>query len=109
MANHPSIEMITDAEFNKKTKAGLWLVDFFADWCGPCRMLSPVLEDVASQMQGKVNFVKLDIDANQKTAALYEVTSIPTIVLIKEGKEVGRIVGLRDAAKIKEFISPHLA
>ena len=108
MAESELVNVVSDEEFASKTKTGLWLADFYADWCGPCRMLAPVIDEVAGELQGKVGFIKVDVDASQKTASQFEVTSVPTIVLIKDGKEVGRLVGLRDAEKIKEFIQPHM-
>lgn len=100
-----SITYFDDNNFNEKIKAGLTLVDFYADWCGPCRMLTPVLEQVAKDMQGKVVVAKLDIDKNQKVAGGYQVTSVPTMILFKDGKEAGRLVGLRDVEGVKKFIA----
>ena len=71
----------------------------------PCRMLSPVLEKVAVELKGKAQFGKVDIDESQKVASLFQVTSVPTLILFKDGREVGRLIGLRDAETIKEFIS----
>ncbi|MCB1117336.1 MAG: thioredoxin [Chlamydiia bacterium] len=98
------MDQFTDENFEEKIKQGVTLIDFYADWCGPCRMLTPVLEEVASEMQGKANFAKLDIDQNQKVAGQYQVTSVPTLILFKDGKEVNRLVGLRDAEAIKHFV-----
>lgn len=109
MAESELIHPVTDEEFSSKTASGLWLVDFFADWCGPCRMIAPVLEQIAMEMQGKLHVIKVDVEKCQKTTAQFGITSMPTLVLIKDGAEVGRIVGLRDAEKLKEFISPHLS
>ncbi len=67
-------------------------------------MLAPVLEEVAANLEGQASIAKLDIDAYQEIAAEYQITSVPTIILFKDGKEAGRIVGLRDAAQLKEFI-----
>lgn len=99
-----SFTHLTEDNFNNGVSHGLTLVDFYADWCGPCRMLTPVLEEVAKDVAGKAKIAKIDIDKAQKTASTYQVTSIPTLILFKDGKEVGRLVGLRDRETIKEFI-----
>lgn len=70
------------------------LVDFYADWCGPCKMMAPIIEEVGKQIQGKVG--KVNVDKNQDLAMKYNIISIPTIIIFKEGKEVKRFVGLRD-------------
>ncbi|MGE5195763.1 MAG: thioredoxin [Anaerolineae bacterium] len=103
MAN-ANIKTLTQTNFEEEIKKGTTLVDFSADWCGPCRMLAPVLEKVAQEVSGKVVIAKLDIDQAQTVASLFQVTSVPTLILFKDGKEAGRLVGLRDAATIKEFI-----
>ncbi len=95
---------LTEGTFHQEIQHGLFLVDFYADWCGPCRMLTPVLEKVSQEVAGKATIAKLDIDQAQEIASSYQVTSVPTLILFKDGKEVGRLVGLRDAGTIKEFI-----
>ena len=99
------MDEFTDDNFEDKIKSGVVLVDFFADWCGPCRMLTPVIESVAEEMAGKASFGKLDIDQNQKVAGQYQVTSVPTLILYKDGKEVNRLVGLRDSEAITSFVN----
>ncbi|MGD9345899.1 MAG: thioredoxin [Candidatus Aminicenantes bacterium] len=69
------------------------VVDFWAPWCGPCRMVAPVLEDVSQKMNGKIKFVKLNTDENQKTAMDYQIMAIPSLLIFKKGQEVDRIVG----------------
>ncbi len=103
------IKKLSEENFHKEVGQGLTLVDFFADWCGPCRMLAPVLDRVAKDVEGKANIAKLDIDNAQKIAAQFQVTSVPTLILFKEGKEVGRLVGLNDQAAIKSFILNEVA
>ena len=102
---HNHMKHFTDDSFENDVKDGVTLVDFYADWCGPCRMLTPVLEEVAGELGDSVSFGKVDIDKNQRVAGSYQVTSVPTIILFKEGKEAGRLVGLRDAQGIKDFIN----
>lgn len=99
-----SIKHLTDSSFEKEIKEGVTLVDFYADWCGPCRMLTPVLEKVAKEVRGKASIAKLDVDSAQRVASTFQVTSIPTLILFQNGKEVGRIVGLKDAETLKEFV-----
>ena len=98
------IKKFSEESFAKDIASGVTLVDFYADWCGPCRMLTPVLEKVAKDVKGKAVVAKLDIDHAQKVSSLYQVTSVPTLILFKDGKEAGRLVGLRDADAIKDFI-----
>jgi len=99
---------LDDKNFTKLIANGLILVDFFADWCGPCRMMTPVINTLADEMKGKVSFAKLDIDASQKTTQQFQVTSIPTLILFKNGQEVERVVGLRDPDSLKKMIEAHL-
>lgn len=99
-----NIKKITEEEFSATIAKGIVLVDFYADWCGPCRMLAPVLEHVGKEVEGKAIIVKIDIDQASQVTDSYKVTSIPTLILFKEGKEVNRIVGLRDADYIADFI-----
>lgn len=104
MASQEEIKHFSEETFHQEIQHGVVLVDFYADWCGPCRMMTPVLEKVAKEVKGKAVLGKLDIDKAQKVAAHFQVTSIPTLILYKEGKEVGRLVGLRDGDAIKQFI-----
>jgi len=81
------------------------LVDFWAQWCGPCKMLAPVLEKVAANLEGKVDIVKIDVDENPIVASTYDISSIPTLILFKDGKPVGKIVGFRPAEQIEAAIN----
>ena len=98
------IVKITEETFEKDVQNGLTLVDFYADWCGPCRMLTPVLEKLAQDVKGQARIGKIDVDAAQRIASSYQVTSIPTLILFNNGKEVGRVVGIRDGETLKQFI-----
>ena len=76
------------------------LVDFYADWCGPCKMLAPVIEEIANELQGKVKVGKVNVDENQDLAMEYNVMSIPTMIIFKKGKEEKRLVGLRSKSEL---------
>jgi len=84
------------------------LVDFYADWCGPCRAVGPVLEDVARELDGQLKVAKLDADANDELMQKYGVFSIPTLILFRGGKEVKRLVGALSKPKLLQEIEPHL-
>lgn len=99
-----SIKQLNEGNFSKEIEKGITLVDFFAEWCGPCKMLGPILEEVSDEMKDEANFGKIDIEKEVKLATQFQVTSVPTIVLFKDGQEVDRIVGLKDAKALKEFI-----
>src|SRR4051812_6930066 len=94
------IKVLSEENFKEGISEGVHLVDFYADWCGPCRMLAPVLETVAAEVAGQASIAKLDIDSAQNTASQYNVNSIPTLILFKNGKEVNRLVGLHNATAI---------
>ncbi len=96
---------------NDVLEAGLpVLVDFYADWCPPCRMMTPAVEQLATELDGKVSIGKLDVDANQEIAIRYGVSGIPTLGLFRDGKMIDRMVGYPGgAAPIREWINKHIA
>ena len=90
-----NIIAVTDANFEAEVEKhdGLAIVDFWATWCGPCRMIAPILEQLSTEYEGKVKVTKLDVDANIKTGSRFNVRSIPTLLFFKDGKVVDQIVG----------------
>src|SRR5690625_3272992 len=97
----------TDETFAGKTADGLVLVDFWAPWCGPCKMIAPVLEELDSEMSEKVKIVKLNVDDNQETAGKYGVMSIPTLLLMKDGNVVDQVVGFQPKEALAELVDKH--
>lgn len=83
------------------------LVDFFAEWCGPCKMMSPILKEVKTVLGEKVSIIKIDVDKNQSLAARYQVRGVPTLVLFKDGKQVWRQSGLIQKEELLSIISNH--
>ena len=89
---------VSSAEFKKEVLESEIpvLVDFYADWCGPCKMMSPIIEEIAENLNGKVKIAKINVDEEADLAIEYEVSSIPTFLLIKNGQVVTNIIGMRD-------------
>lgn len=95
VADSELIEHLTAQNFAHKTKKGVVLVDFWADWCMPCKMMAPILNEVAEATDGTATIYKLNVDEQQQVAAQYGIRSIPTMILFKDGKEVERIIGVK--------------
>jgi len=99
-----NIKHLNDENFDSEISNGVTLVDFYADWCGPCKMIAPIIEELADEMAGKASIAKLDIESSQNVTAKYQVTSIPTLIIFKEGEEKERIVGVRDKEALKSLV-----
>lgn len=116
-ANAPAEEPIASAAFKiqdnkdfndrvKNSKVPV-IIDFFATWCNPCRMLTPRLESVIAEKQGKILLAKVDIDENTDLALDYEVGSVPVLIAMKDGKVLERVVGLQDTDKLRQFVDKY--
>ena len=103
MADHKLY--LNDDNFQQEVSTGVTLVDFYADWCGPCRMMEPIIEELSTEMEGKAKIAKLDIETSQKTTSNFNVTSIPTIIIFKDGQEVERVVGVKDLDALKGILT----
>lgn len=103
-----AITHATDANFAAEISEGVVLVDFWAPWCGPCKMIAPVLEELDGELDGKAKIVKVDVDDNQETASQYGIMSIPTLVVFKDGQQVDKTVGFQSKEQLAELLNKHM-
>ncbi|MCH6267771.1 thioredoxin [Neobacillus citreus] len=103
-----AIAHVTDQNFTAETGSGLVLVDFWAPWCGPCKMIAPVLEELDAEMGDKVKITKLDVDENPQTASNFGVMSIPTLLVLKNGEVVDKTVGFQPKEALAGLLQKHL-
>ncbi|HET9444574.1 MAG TPA: thioredoxin [Acidimicrobiales bacterium] len=105
-----NITTLTDETFNEEVKGSTEpiLVDFWAEWCGPCRLITPILEDLATEQEGKLRIAKLNVDDAPETARQFGILSIPTLLLFKDGEEQRRIVGARGKNQLLQELSAFL-
>jgi thioredoxin 1 len=103
--DHAKILKLNDSNFNQQIASGIVLVDFWAEWCMPCKMMAPILNEVANEIPAGVKVCKLNVDQAKQTAAKYNVRSIPTMIIFKNGKEVKRLVGVKQKGFILNQIT----
>ena len=105
-----TVVTLTDENFDEEVTSSEKpvLVDYWATWCGPCKMVGPLVEEIASEYSGKLKVGKLDVDNNQASAAQQNVMSIPTLLIFKEGQVVAQQVGALSKTQLAEFVEPHI-
>lgn len=105
-----NIIYLSDSDFQESISNSTLpiLVDFWAEWCGPCKMIAPELEKLANELEGKVQVAKMNVDENRSTPGQFQVMSIPTLILFKDGKEVERVIGFRKKDELLKMINRHL-
>jgi thioredoxin 1 len=109
MADSPNIKHVTDADFDTTINGGKPVfVDFWAPWCGPCRLIGPIVEELAPNYDGKAVIAKMNVDDNPNIAQRLGVTSIPTLMMFKDGKLVDRAVGAMPKGQIESFINRNI-
>lgn len=99
------VKELTDATFEQETSSGVSLTDFWAEWCGPCKMQSPIIEELAEESDGSVSYYKLDVDANQEVPRQFGIMSIPTLLIKKDGEVVDTLIGYHSKEQIEEILS----
>lgn len=104
-----TLKYLTDDDFEATIAKGVSLIDFYADWCGPCRMLNPIIAELADEYKGRATIAKLDVDKAQNAAKKFNVASIPTVILFINGEEAKRVVGVRDKQTFKTMLDASFA
>lgn len=99
-----NIRHLTDETFDAEIAQGSTLVDFHAEWCGPCKMMNPIIEALAMETAGSLRVCKVDVDHAQRVAARFDITSVPTLILFENGKEKKRMIGLQDLKSLKSQV-----
>ena len=102
------VAAVTDATFTEETKDGLVLIDFWATWCPPCQMQSPVLEELSDELEGKVIIGKVDVDEEKALAAKYQIQSIPTLLIFKDGELVNTLIGFNPKPNLENVLTKYL-
>lgn len=102
------MKILKSNEFNEAVKKGTVLVDFYADWCGPCKMMGPVIEQVAQEYDGKASFYKLNVDESPDIAQQFGVMSIPTLIVFRDGKKVAQEVGYQPKPAVEKLLGSYL-
>ncbi|MCD8037627.1 MAG: thioredoxin [Lachnospiraceae bacterium] len=102
------VKKISNNDMSEALESGLALVDFSAGWCGPCKMLAPVLEELSQELDGKLGFFNADVDENDELALKYGIRNIPALIVFKNGEPAERSVGFMPKEKLKEFIKAQL-
>lgn len=105
-----TVQTVTAANFREAVADNdkLTLVDFWASWCGPCRALAPVVEELSEEMADQVDFAKVDVDAERELGAMFQIMSLPSLLIFKDGKKVDEIIGAQPKANIRRTLEKHL-
>ena len=100
--------VLNEQNFNEEISSGVTLVDFWAEWCGPCQMMLPILEELSTKMEGKAKIAKVNVDENPSIAAQFRVMSIPTLIVFKDGQAVEQMVGVQQADQLEAVLNKYL-